>query len=98
MSIPRNPPLDRDSRVSRGHGFLEAVADGEVIALDRDRAVCYGLNRTGSRVWTLIGDGARIGDICAQLVKEYRVDGAVCERQVLDLLEELRIEGLVRAQ
>jgi hypothetical protein len=29
------------------------------------------------------------------LLSEYRVDPDVCEREVLDLLEELRTEGLI---
>ena len=29
------------------------------------------------------------------LVSEYTVDPEVCERQTLDLLEELRAEGLI---
>lgn len=95
--MTRPASLDRDSRISRAPGFLEALADGEVIALNPGSGACYGLNRTGSRVWALIGGGARAGEICARLVKEYRVEPRTCERQVLDLLEELRLEGLIQA-
>ena len=53
------------------------------------------MNRVGSRIWTLLAKPFRICDLCAALLAEYRVDPHVCERQVLDLLEELRAEGLI---
>jgi Coenzyme PQQ synthesis protein D (PqqD) len=53
------------------------------------------LNRVGSRIWKLLAKPARIDDLCAILLTEYRVDPNVCEHQVLDLLEELRAEGLI---
>ena len=76
-------------------GFIEAEIDEEIVALSVERGTCYGMNRVGSRIWHLIAKPIRISDLCAALVAAYRVDPAVCERQVLDLLEGLRAEGLV---
>jgi hypothetical protein len=83
--------------VARRDGFVEAEIDGEVVALNIERGSCYGLNRVGSRIWGLLASPVCIGDLCATLLAEYRVDSDVCERQVLDLLEELRSEGLIAA-
>ena len=91
-----NTLLTKESIILRSNSFIEAEVDGEMVALDIDKGTCYGLNRVGSRIWALIGTGSAVRDICGQLVKEYRIDDATCERQVLDLLEELRTEGLVR--
>lgn len=90
-----NGLLTKESKILRSTAFIEAEVDGEMVALDIDEGTCYGLNRVGSRIWALIGTGSVVQDICRQLVKEYRIDDAACERQVLDLLEELRTEGLV---
>jgi hypothetical protein len=87
--------LNVDSTVTRAAGFVEAEADGEVVALNIDTGTCYGLNKIGSRIWILIGEPARIGDLCAKLTSEYDVDSATCERQVLELLTELLAEGLI---
>jgi Coenzyme PQQ synthesis protein D (PqqD) len=89
------PPLSSATVVARSEGFIEAEIDNEVVALSIEHGTCYGLNRVGSRIWNLLATPARIGDLCATLLAEYSVDPDVCERQVLDLLEELRSEGLI---
>jgi len=88
-------PLSSASIVARGKGFVDAAIDDEVVILSIEQGTCYGLNRVGSRIWNLLATPARIQDVCATLLAEYRVDPKACEREVLDLLEELRAEGLV---
>ena len=75
--------------------FIEAKIDDEIVALSIQRGVCYGMNRVASRIWNLLTKPIRICDLCAALVAAYAVDPDVCKRQVLDLLEELRAEGLI---
>jgi len=87
--------LSPNSVVGRSGGFIDAQLDDEVVALSIERGTCYGLNRVGSRIWALLINPSRISDICSTLLAEYKVDSDVCEREVLDLLEELRAEGLI---
>ena len=75
--------------------IIDAEIDDEIVALSIEHGTCYGMNRVGSRIWNLLAKPIRICDLCAALLAEYRVDPDVCERQVLDLLEELRAEGLI---
>jgi len=88
-------PLLSTSVVERSDGFIEAQVDGELVALNIESGTCYALNTVGSRIWGLLGEPSRIGDLCAKLLSEYRVEPDVCQRDVLGLLEELRAEGLV---
>jgi hypothetical protein len=88
-------PLSLSTIVARSNDFLHAEIDNEVVALSIAQGTCYGLNPVGSRIWNLLATPIQIRDLNAMLVAEYEVDPAVCERQVLDLLEELRAEGLV---
>ena len=94
-------PLNSSSRlsiasiVSRKAGFIEAEIDGEVVALNIEQGICYGLNQVGSRIWHLLETPSRIGDLCETLLSEYSVDPADCERQVLELLEDLCKEGMI---
>jgi hypothetical protein len=81
--------------VARRDGLIEAEIDDEIVALSIEQGSCYGMNRVASRIWNLLAEPVRIGDLCATLVAMYRVDPEVCRRQVLDLLEELRAEGLI---
>jgi hypothetical protein len=75
--------------------LIEAEIDDEIVALSIEQGSCYGMNRVASRVWNQLAEPVRISDLCAALIAMYRVDPDVCKRQVLDLLEELRAEGLI---
>ena len=81
--------------VSRRDRFVLADVNDEIVALSIEQGICYGMNRVGSHIWNLLAEPMRICDLCAVLIAAYRVDCDVCERQVLDLLEELRAEGFI---
>jgi hypothetical protein len=80
----------------RSPGALAAEVDGEVVALDVAKGVCYGLNRTGSRVWDLLAEPTSARAICGALAALYDVEPARCEREVLTLLDQLIDEGLAQ--
>jgi hypothetical protein len=91
-----NSPFDPATTVfACRHGFIEAEVDNEIVALSIEKGICYGMNRVGSRIWNLLAKPIRIRDLCATLLAEYKVDPNVCERQVLDLLEQFCAEGLI---
>jgi len=87
--------ISLDTLIVRSEGFLSAEVDNEVAMLNIEKGTCYGLNKVGSRIWNLIETPMSVSDLCAKLVAEFDVEPQVCERQVLDLLEELRAEGLI---
>ena len=83
------------SLVARCAGVICAQIDGEFVALNVEKGVCYGLDPIGSHIWTLIEQPISFNTLCAALEARYRVDHATCERDVGDLLRDLRSEGLV---
>jgi len=86
-----------DTVVARRDAVVEREIDDEILALSIEQGICYGMNRVASRIWKLLAKPTRICDLCTTLLAAYRVDPDACERQVLDLLEELRTEGLLVA-
>jgi len=91
----RLAPLSHASLIGRTDGLIQAEVDKETILMSIESGVCYGLNHTGSRIWALLAEPMRIGDICSALIAEYEVEANVCEDQVIDLLEEMRAENLI---
>lgn len=89
--------LSATTIVVRNGGFMEAEVDQEVVALSIEKGICYGLNPVGARIWRLLANPIRVADICTALVGEYQVDPEICEREVLDLLKQLRAEGMIGA-
>jgi hypothetical protein len=91
-------PLSPESSIRQCPGFLQAEVDGEIVAMSAEKGTCYGLDAIGTRIWGLIGEFTPIAEICATLMREYRVTPDICEREVLALLEELRSEGMIEAR
>ena len=88
-------PLSLNNVVARRDSLVQVEIDGEVLTMGIEDSRCYVLNRVASRIWNLLEQPTSISVLCATLVGEFRVDPNVCERQILELLEQLRAEGLI---
>lgn len=69
--------------------------DGEVVLLNLETGVYFGLDPVGSRVWGLIDGRRTADDIVAALTTEYDVDASTCTADVASFLAALRDNGLV---
>lgn len=87
--------MTRDGVISRDDGLIFAEVDGEAVALNAARGLCYGLDSVGLRVLQLIDSPATLMEICARLVDEYDIDAETCQKDVGDLIDNLAAEGLV---
>ncbi len=81
--------------VRRGNDLLEAEVDGEMVALHIDNGKCYGFNATAYRIWKMIEEPMLVTTLCESLSKEFKVEPAQCEGDVLALLDGLARDGLV---
>ena len=95
-SLNSGGPLTRQNVVTRNDAeLLTTVVDGELIGMSVEQGACYGLNGVGTRIWDLLAEPRSVASLCEQLTSEYDVDPDNCLREVLELVEELRAEGLV---
>jgi hypothetical protein len=63
-----------------------------------ENSVYYGLDPVGTRVWTLVQEPRIVGDIRDTLLDEYAVEAQQCERDLLNLLEKMREQGLIEVR
>lgn len=84
-----------DLMVHRCGEMIEAEVDGELVALHVDKGTCYGFNGTATRIWAMIEQPRRFSELKEELLREYDVDAATCEAQLMELLDELAADGLV---
>ncbi len=84
------------------HTTVQAVQEqvfcelsGEATILNLKNGIYYGLDRVGSRIWTLLQQARRVQEIRDTLLEEYEVTAERCERDLLALLEQLAAEGLI---
>ena len=71
------------------------VIDGEAVILDVTRGTYYSMDGAGAVVWSAIEQGHSLREIVGILEQRYEGSASEFERQVEDLIEQLRREGLV---
>jgi hypothetical protein len=69
----------------------------EVVILNLDTNVYFGLEQLGARTWKLIVDGRTYQEVVQAIVAEYDVSGERAEQDLDELLGELSQEGLIKA-
>ena len=76
-------------------GVIAKMVGSEMVLLDYDRGIYYGLNPVGARVWQLLSDGEASDRIIELLADEYDVARETLEADVTALLRDLEAKGLV---
>ena len=70
----------------------------ERVLLNVETGIYYGLDAVGARIWELIDEPRAVEDVRDVLVKEFDVDAATCEADLLALLRDLAAAGLVQVE
>jgi hypothetical protein len=68
----------------------------ESVILNMKNSSYYGLNAVGASIWKLLQQRRSVGELRDAIVDEYEVEPDRCERDVLELLDKLKSEGLVQ--
>ncbi|HTW23573.1 MAG TPA: PqqD family peptide modification chaperone [Candidatus Baltobacteraceae bacterium] len=96
----RNGAMDAgislDSIVTAAPEQVSCPLGDEAAILNLKNTVYYGLDPVGSRIWALLQQKRSVGELRDLLVEEYDVEAERCERDLLDLLEKMRTEGLIQ--
>ncbi len=74
---------------------LSADLAGDVVILQLQSGMYYGLDEVGAQVWQLIQTPQRVSDVRDTLLAEYDVDPQQCEHELLALLRELADQKLI---
>ena len=69
--------------------------DGDAVILNLNSGVYFGLNPVGARVWELLQEPRTVDEICGTVRQEFEVELDRCRRDLINLLEQMRNEGLV---
>ena len=87
------------------HSVVVATKDQVSCALGEETAILsmkssvyYGTNSVGTRVWNLLRQPKSVGQLRDAVMDEYEVESERCERDLLNLLEQMRSEGLIEVR
>jgi hypothetical protein len=78
--------------------LLTSDFGAELVILNLQDGVYYGLEDVGARIWSLLQKPTTIAAIREVILSEYEVEPARCEQDLRTLLERLISKGLVRVQ
>jgi len=70
----------------------------EVAVLGLDKAVYYGLNAVGARIWELLQKPVQLDEVATIVSAEYDVDRETARRDLMELAERLLEEGLIEVR
>lgn len=90
--------LSVHSVVSASPEQVSCPLDDESAILNLKNSVYYGMNAVGTRVWNLLQKPRSVGELRDALLEEYDVEAERCEQDLLDLLEKMRVEGLIEVR
>jgi hypothetical protein len=82
--------------VSPGVEQVTSKLGEELVILNLDSGVYYGLTGVSARVWELAQERKTAGAIRDTITDEFEVEPAVCESDLTELLDQLQALGLVR--
>ena len=76
-------------------GVIAKMVGSEMVLLDYDRGIYYGLNPVGARLWQLLSEGETSERIIELLAGEYDVARETLEADVAALLRDLEAKELL---
>jgi hypothetical protein len=85
-----------DSTVVRVPELIVSELDGETVMMSMENGMYYGMNDIGSHIWPLLDEPCAVADICERLLREFEVGREQCEREVLQFLNQLAEERIIR--
>jgi len=69
--------------------------DDETVLLELKKGTYYGLNAVGTLIWEMVQQPQSIEALYCAVVERYDVEPETCKRDVLRLIEEMQVAGLV---
>jgi len=86
--------LSLDDSITIPDDVLFRELDGEAVLLNLKTGVYFGLNPVATRMWQLIAERRPLARVLDTLLREYEVDRAVLESDLLELGRQLCANGL----
>ena len=90
------PLVTLDDRVEFSEDVIAQQVGEEMVLLDLEAGVYYGLDPVGRRIWELLTEHRRLRVVFETMVEEYDVTPEVLQQDLLQLVQELQAKGLTQ--
>ena len=88
-------PLNAQSVVVATPEQLSCALGEESVILNLKSCAYYGMNPVGAFVWKLLQEPRSVAELRGAVLGEYEVEAERCERDLIELLEQMLSEGLI---
>jgi hypothetical protein len=83
------------SVVAQAPGQISSDLAGEVVILNLQSGIYYGLDSVGARIWNLIQEPTEVNEVLSILLDEYEVERECCEADLLAMIMQLSAKELI---
>lgn len=83
------------TRVRRSNDLLATEVEGEMMMMDPEQGLYFGLDPIGTDIWKRMADPVLVADLVADLADDYLAPVAQVQRDVLALLSRMAAHGLI---
>jgi hypothetical protein len=94
--MSRRMPLTLDDRATVPDGVVSRELDGEMVLLNLETGIYFGLDAVGTDMWRAIGESPTLGAALTAVRRQYAVDEATIRADFLQLADELVAKGLLQ--
>jgi hypothetical protein len=85
-------------RVSLPSRVVTRPLDGELVLLNIDTEIYFGLDEVGARMWDALASSPTVEDAVARLAPDYDVEEEVLRKDLQHLIDQLLEHGLIELQ
>jgi len=94
-----NTTLTSETRLSvRTDLLATTLSEKELVMMNMDKGKYYGMEDTGKVIWDFLEQSRTVGEVCAEVCKQFEIEPEVAEKDTIDFLNHLVEEGLVVVQ
>ncbi|NEO97792.1 MAG: lasso peptide biosynthesis PqqD family chaperone [Symploca sp. SIO2E9] len=90
--------ISKSSTVVAVKEQVSSDLEGESVILNFKSGTYYGLNTVGSSIWNLIQEPKTVSEVREAILEEYEVEPEQCEREILELLQQLAAKELIEVK
>lgn len=86
--------LSLTSSVRIREGVLSRDLQGELVILDLNTGVYFGLDEVGTRIWHLLEEHRSLQKVLDSMIEEYEVGHAQCAEDLFSFVTKMLDKGL----
>lgn len=90
--------LSGSTVITVNKNYVYCNVEDEMVLLGMEDGIYYGLNQVGAFIWEQIKEPKTIDQVRDAILAEYEVEKGECERDLLELLQEMTEKGLVEVK